>query len=184
MGNLGRRGRVRGGDGVSDGDLVVVAADQDFADDEPQDALLVVEGELVEAVAEPGEEALQGVGELEVGLGVVQLGVERVELGSRVVWRLRRVGIRARSSSSEISCSWYASISRSIALVARVRSRSSASRRRVAGCSVRTAWSRRSISARTSAGSSSSRRTSSHTSPSSSSARIGRLWQTRPPTWR
>ena len=72
---------VRGGDGVSDGDLVVVAADQDFADDEPQDPLLVVEGQLVEAVAEAGEEALQGVGELEVGLGVVQVRIERVELG-------------------------------------------------------------------------------------------------------
>src|SRR5437763_13181731 len=72
---------VRGGDGVSDGDLVVVAADQDFADDESQDSLLFVEAELVEAVAEPGEEAPEGVGELEVGLGVVQLGVERDELG-------------------------------------------------------------------------------------------------------
>jgi hypothetical protein len=48
----------------------------------------------------------------------------------------------------------------------------------------RSASRRRSISARTSAGSSSSRRTSPQTSPSSSSARIGRLWQTRPPTWR
>ena len=72
---------VRGGDGVSDRDLFVIAADQDFADDEPQDPLLVVEGQLVEAVAEAGEEALQGVGELEVGLGVVQVRIERVELG-------------------------------------------------------------------------------------------------------
>jgi Reverse transcriptase (RNA-dependent DNA polymerase) len=38
---------VRGGDRVADRDLVVVAADQDFADDEPQDALLLVERELV-----------------------------------------------------------------------------------------------------------------------------------------
>src|SRR5215216_1603675 len=47
---------VRGGDRVADRDLVVVAADQDFADDEPQDALLLVERELVQAVAESGEE--------------------------------------------------------------------------------------------------------------------------------
>ncbi|MGO9829076.1 MAG: hypothetical protein ACLPJH_02980, partial [Myxococcaceae bacterium] len=61
---------------MADRDRVVVAADQDFADDEPQDPLLFVEGQLVEAVAEEGEEALEGVGELEVGLGVVQLCVE------------------------------------------------------------------------------------------------------------
>jgi hypothetical protein len=66
---------------VADGDLVVVSADQDFADNEAQDALLFVEGEPVETVAEAGEETLERVGELEVGLGVVQFGVERVELG-------------------------------------------------------------------------------------------------------
>ena len=68
---------------MADGDRVVVAADQDFADDEPQDALLFVEVELVESVGEAVEEAFEGVGELEVGLGVVQLGVERVELGAQ-----------------------------------------------------------------------------------------------------
>ena len=67
---------------MADGDRVVVAADQDFADDEPQDALLFVEGQLVQAVVEAAEEAFEGVGELEVGLGVVELGVERVELGA------------------------------------------------------------------------------------------------------
>ena len=66
---------------MADGDRVVVAADQDFADDEPEDPLLFVEVELVESVRESTEEALEGVGEFEVGLGVVQLGVERVERG-------------------------------------------------------------------------------------------------------
>ena len=66
---------------MADRDLVVVAADQDFADDQPQDALLLVEGQLVEAVVEAPEEAFERVGEFEVGLGVVELGVERVELG-------------------------------------------------------------------------------------------------------
>jgi hypothetical protein len=68
-------------DRVSDRDGVVVAADEDFADDEAQDALLFGDVELVEAVGEPAEERLEGVGELQVGLGVVQLGVEAVELG-------------------------------------------------------------------------------------------------------
>ena len=71
-----------GGDRVTDGDRVVVSADQYFAHDEPEDALLFVEVELVETVGETAEEAFEGVGELEVGLGVVQFGVERVELGA------------------------------------------------------------------------------------------------------
>jgi hypothetical protein len=71
----------RGGDGVADGDRVVVAADEDLADDESQDALLVGDVEVVESVGEAAEEAFERVGELEVGLGVVQLGVEHVELG-------------------------------------------------------------------------------------------------------
>src|ERR1019366_1343627 len=73
-------GACWGGDRVADGDRVVVAADQDFADDEPQDALLFVEGQLVQAVVEATEEPFEGVSEFEVGLGVVKLGVERVEL--------------------------------------------------------------------------------------------------------
>ena len=75
-------GACRGGDRVADRDRVVVAADQNFADDESQDALLLVEGQLVQAVVEATEEPLEGVGEFEVGLGVVQLCVERVELGA------------------------------------------------------------------------------------------------------
>jgi hypothetical protein len=65
---------------VSDGDLFVVAADEYFADDEPQDPLAFFVVELVEAVVEAGEEAFEVLGELEVGLVVDQLRVERVEL--------------------------------------------------------------------------------------------------------
>ena len=68
---------------MADGDVVVVAADQDFADDEPQDALLFLDAELLEAVGEAAEEAFEGVGELEVDLRVVEVVVERVELGAQ-----------------------------------------------------------------------------------------------------
>ena len=53
-------GACRGWDRVADGDLVVVAADQDFADDEPQYALLLVEGQLVQAIVEAAEESFEG----------------------------------------------------------------------------------------------------------------------------
>jgi uncharacterized protein (DUF362 family) len=56
---------------VADGDGVVVAADEYFAHDEAQDALLFLEGQLVEPVAEAAEEAFERLGEFEVGLGVV-----------------------------------------------------------------------------------------------------------------
>ena len=55
---------------MADRDLVVVFADQDLADDEPRDALPLVQAELVEPVGEAAEESFEGVGELEVGLGV------------------------------------------------------------------------------------------------------------------
>src|SRR5215218_7865605 len=72
---------VGGGDRVADGDGVVVVADEYFAHDEAQDALSFLEGQLVEPVGEAGEEAFERLGELEVGLGVVQLAFERFELG-------------------------------------------------------------------------------------------------------
>ena len=65
---------------MTDGDIVLLAADEDFAHDEAQDALLLVHGQLVEAVGEAGEEAFERLGELEVGLGVVQFGFEGAEL--------------------------------------------------------------------------------------------------------
>src|SRR5215218_1066178 len=82
----------RGGDRVPDGDRVVVTADENFADHEPQDALLAGDVELVEAVGEAAEEPLDGLGELEVGLGVVQLAFERVELGLQGALALAQAG--------------------------------------------------------------------------------------------
>jgi hypothetical protein len=61
-------------------DRDVVFADQYFADDEPDDVLAVLDGQALGVVGEPGAEAVECLGELEVGLGVVQLGVECVEL--------------------------------------------------------------------------------------------------------
>ena len=68
---------------MSDRDRVVVSSDQHFADDEPQNALLFGGVELVQAVVEAAEEPFEGVGELEVGGGVLQFGVERGELGAQ-----------------------------------------------------------------------------------------------------
>jgi hypothetical protein len=56
---------------VADRDLVVFA-DQDFADDEPQDALLLVVAELMETVGEAAEESFERGGELEVGLSAAR----------------------------------------------------------------------------------------------------------------
>ncbi len=63
---------------MADGDVVL--ADQDLADDEPDDLLALLDGQVLAVVGEAGAEAVERLGELEVGLGVVQLGVERVQL--------------------------------------------------------------------------------------------------------
>ena len=55
---------------------------------------------------EPRAEAFERFGEFEVGLSVVQLGVERVSCACNAVSRLRSSGVRAPSSSSVTSCSW------------------------------------------------------------------------------
>jgi len=61
----------------------------------------------VGCVGESGEEPFEVLGELDVGLGVVQLGVERVELGGDSgVARACAVAASPRSSSSAMSCSW------------------------------------------------------------------------------
>ena len=62
-------------------DRDVVFADQDLADDEPDDLLALLDGQALGVCGEAGAEAIERLGELEVGLGVVQFGVERVELG-------------------------------------------------------------------------------------------------------
>jgi hypothetical protein len=63
---------------VADGDVVL--ADQYLADDESHDLLALLDGQALGVVGEPGAEAVECLGELEVGLGVVQLGVEHIEL--------------------------------------------------------------------------------------------------------
>ena len=62
-------------------DRDVVFADQHLADDEPDDLLALVDGQALGVGGEPRAEAFERFGELEVGLGVVQVGVERVQLG-------------------------------------------------------------------------------------------------------
>ena len=62
-------------------DRDVVLADQDLADDKPDDVLALLDGQALGVRGEPGPEPVECLGELEVGLGVVQLGVERVRLG-------------------------------------------------------------------------------------------------------
>ena len=56
-------------------------ADEHVADEQPDDLLALFDRELLGVGAEARPEALERLGELEVGLGVVQFGVERVELG-------------------------------------------------------------------------------------------------------
>ena len=77
---------------MADGDRVVVAADQDFADDESQDALLFLDTQPVESVGESAEESFEGVGELEVGLGVWGAKI-------RCAWKIRCLpDVRSRCS--------------------------------------------------------------------------------------
>jgi hypothetical protein len=52
-------------------DRDVVLADQDLADDEPDDLLALLDGQGLGVCGEAGAEAVEGLGELEVGLGVV-----------------------------------------------------------------------------------------------------------------
>ena len=61
-------------------DRDVVLAAQHLADDEPDDLLALLDGRTLGVGHEPRAEAIERLGELEVGLGVVQLGVERVQL--------------------------------------------------------------------------------------------------------
>ena len=58
-----------------------VGADEDLLDQQPQHPLTLGDRGGRGAVAQPAEEALQVLGELEGGLLVDQLGLERVELG-------------------------------------------------------------------------------------------------------
>ncbi|HXZ85563.1 MAG TPA: hypothetical protein VEI82_08745, partial [Myxococcota bacterium] len=64
---------------MADRDLVI--ADEHLAHEQPHDLLALLDRELFGVGAEARVEALERLGELEVARGVVQLGIERVELG-------------------------------------------------------------------------------------------------------
>ena len=74
--------RSPGGDAVPDGDFL--RADEDVFDEQPQDPLAVFDGGGGGVAAQLGEEAVQVVGELEVGVPVGGLGVEGVDLAAQV----------------------------------------------------------------------------------------------------
>jgi hypothetical protein len=75
-------GAVRaGGDAVPDGDFL--GADEDVLDEQLQDALAFFDGGGGGVAVQLGEEAFQVIGELEVGVTVGELGVERVELAAQ-----------------------------------------------------------------------------------------------------
>jgi hypothetical protein len=65
---------------VVDGDVVV--AEEDLAHDEPEDLLALLDRERLGVGRKACAEGVERFGELEVGLGVVQLAVERFELGA------------------------------------------------------------------------------------------------------
>ena len=83
VGAPGVRGACAGGDAVPDGD--VLGADEDVLDEQPQDPLAVFDGGGGGVAAELGEEPLQVIGELEVGVAVGGLGVEGIDLGAQVL---------------------------------------------------------------------------------------------------
>jgi hypothetical protein len=60
-----------------------LGADEDLPDDQAEHALTLGDRGGVGLVAQAAEEALQGLGELEVGRLVDELGVEGVELGAQ-----------------------------------------------------------------------------------------------------
>jgi hypothetical protein len=75
---------------VADRDLVL--ADEHLADEQSHDLLALLDRQLLCVGAEARAEALERLGELEVALGVVQLGIERVELGLQGRFALAQPG--------------------------------------------------------------------------------------------
>ena len=65
---------------MADGDVVV--AEEDLADDEANDLLALLDRERLGVGRQPSAEGVERLGELEIGLGIVQLAVESVELGA------------------------------------------------------------------------------------------------------
>ena len=84
-------------DAVADGDRL--RSDEDVLDQQPQYPPPVFGGGGAGAAAEPGEEAFQVAGELEVGVAVGGLGVEGGQLGAQVLFagaQVRACGRAAR----------------------------------------------------------------------------------------
>jgi hypothetical protein len=79
---VGAGGAFPDGDAVPDGDLL--GSDEDVFDEQSQDVLALLDGRGRGGCPDLGEEAFHVDGELEVGLAVGELGVERVELGAEV----------------------------------------------------------------------------------------------------
>ena len=75
---------------MADRDLVLV--DQHLADEQSHDLLALLDRQLLCVGAEARTEALERLGELEVALGVVQLGIERVKLGLQGRFALAQPG--------------------------------------------------------------------------------------------
>ena len=86
-----------GGDAVLDGDLLG-ADEEDVLDEQPQDALAVVDGGGGGVAAQRGEEAFQVAGEGEAGVPVGGLGVEGVDLGVQV----RPAGAQVRHLGAQL----------------------------------------------------------------------------------
>ena len=84
------------GDAVADGEFL--GSDEDVLDDGAQDALAVFDGGGGRVMPEPGEEALEVAGELEVGVAVGGLGVE----GGDLVLQAGLAGAQGRHAGAEL----------------------------------------------------------------------------------
>ena len=68
---------------MADGHCFVLAADEDVPDEELQNSGLLVGVHVVQPVRQAAGEGLDGVGELEVVGGVVDLGFDRILFGAQ-----------------------------------------------------------------------------------------------------
>jgi hypothetical protein len=74
-----------------DRDPLAVVVKDDLAYQQPHDALALGERELAQAGAQAGHELIEALGELEIGLGVGHLCVDRLQLGrDRALARAQR----------------------------------------------------------------------------------------------
>src|SRR5258707_5165009 len=87
--SAGADGACACGDAVPDGDFL--GADEDVFDKQPEHALAFLDGGGGGAAAQLGEEVLEAVGELEVGLAVGELGVQGVYLPAQVSFAAAQV---------------------------------------------------------------------------------------------